>query len=284
MNPRALIRKVCSEDNIDIVSKTLEEIITKDPGIENDIVTCGLRSAVFHGRPEIVRYLLDTRGASVDTISPFYASNNPSIELFQVLLDHGWDINKKQQTGYGMKIGQRLISINCDNEEIVRWCLDHGSLVENGPYDPVECPSILEEVAAYGTVDTFKLLQARGAQVGKRTLHRAVESAAAAAGETSSEHGSVRMGMVEFLVDEEKLDVNALDTEAQMPKSFGTPLAYAAKLRGGGDVVVKFLLERGADPRVRDCWGRNVLETAEAYQNERVAEILREWVKQHDSP
>lgn len=85
--------------------------------------------------------------------------------------------------------------------------------------------------------------------------------------------------MVRFLVEEEGLDVNRIDTEGQLPKNWGTPVTYAAKGKGGEDVV-RYLLAKGADPRVMDCWGNhNALSLAEFYGNKDVVRVLMEWRK-----
>ena len=80
--------------------------------------------------------------------------------------------------------------------------------------------------------------------------------------------------MLRFLVEEERLDVNRLDTDGQLPNHWGTPVAYAAKGKGGEDAI-RYLLARGADPSVSDCWGsHDALSLAKFYGNEDVARVL----------
>lgn len=82
--------------------------------------------------------------------------------------------------------------------------------------------------------------------------------------------------MLRFLVEEGRLDVNRIDSDGQLPNHWGTPLAYAAKGKGGEDVV-RYLLAKGADPSVKDCWGNhNAISLAEFYGNEDVARVLRD--------
>lgn len=42
------------------------------------------------------------------------------------------------------------------------------------------------------------------------------------------------MAMVKYLVEEERLDVNQMDTDVQFPNHYGTPILYAANGREGG--------------------------------------------------
>lgn len=113
-----------------------------------------------------------------------------------------------------------------------------------------------------------------GAQLTRRTLHRAVGAVAGNDGDALR----TRMAMVEYLVDDLKLDVNALDTEEKLPGHWGTPLCYAAHNVRGGEEVVRFLLERGADARIRDCWGVcDAVELAAKVGNGGVLGVLREW-------
>ena len=84
-----------------------------------------------------------------------------------------------------------------------------------------------------------------GAELGRRTLHRAVEGAASA----SAERRGQKMEMIAFLIDELKVDVNAMDVPEgeQRPNHWGTPMAYAVPIRQGmgddGAEVVRYLLE-----------------------------------------
>lgn len=89
--------------------------------------------------------------------------------------------------------------------------------------------------------------------------------------------------MVRYLVEEAGLDVNGMDVEEgeQKPNHWGTPMAYAVGAKDGegdgGAEVVRFLMEKGADPGIRDCWGLfDVRGLAEKMANQRVLAVLRE--------
>ncbi len=112
--------------------------------------------------------------------------------------------------------------------------------------DPFVATPLLEAVAGKGFVATFKLLRERGAQLGRRSLHRIVEGAAFAGSEGRAEKDG---DMVRFLVEDCGADVNGRDVrEGQsLPNHGGTPAAYAVHANGGlgdrGREVVGRLLE-----------------------------------------
>lgn len=163
------------------------------------------------------------------------------------------------------------------NENLVKWCLKNGAQISDGAKDEdaLRNPPLTERVAASGTISIFKLLRANNARIGRRTLHRAAESAATCNAADKAE----KMAMLRFLVEEKGLDFNRTDTDGQLPNHWGTPVAYAAKGKGGEDVI-RYLLATGADPSVKDCWGNHdALSLAKFYRNEDVARVLKELTK-----
>lgn len=127
---------------------------------------------------------------------------------------------------------------------------------------------LLESAASHVSVDTFKILQDKGAPLGTRTLHFAASGG--------------KSDMVRYLVEEVKCNVNAMDCPPGLkPGNFnGTPLNYAVK--GPQDErqlgCVRLLLEKGADPRLKDVWGvGDAWKWAELEKNESVIRILNEW-------
>jgi hypothetical protein len=262
----AIIADGCRTDDITEVSRALQAASSKH---RRQLVSRSLTRAVYRGQADVVRYLIEQEGAPLDSLFPLKVASSPSIELFQVLVYNGWDINRS-----GAGRGKRLVQLVCDDESLVRWCLDHGASVDGLHIDPYISPPLLETVASIGTVSIFTLLRSRGAQLGPRTLHCAVASASS----SSLECLPTRMAMVEYLVDNLGLDVNALDTEGQLPNHWGTPLCYAARYQRGSKEVVRFLLSRGADPSIKDCWGiHDAFSFAEFTKNSTVIEVLREW-------
>lgn len=207
--------------------------------------------AVYHGQSDVVRYLLEQESVQVDSLYPLRVAASPSTQLFQVLVHHGWNINQSDP--------------------------DHGfsgaQLEDPGHTDSYHCPPLLEIAADVRTVAIFTPLQSQGAQLSPCNLHRAVGSAAAHS--SDAERLSVRLAMVKYLVDELGLDINALDTETQDFNHWETLLCYAARIAHGGEEVVRFLLGRGADPYVKDCWGVHdafsLAETVKEFRSLRAA-------------
>ncbi|RDL39488.1 Uncharacterized protein BP5553_03828 [Venustampulla echinocandica] len=269
---RMIIRNGCRSNDIAEVSKGFELAASK--GEKNQaLLSWALARAVDFGHVDMARYLIEQEDAPLDTVSPFIVAHNPSTEMFQVLVDHGWDINQNSRD-HGVGQGKCLLQHICHDESLVRWCLDHGAKVEGMYTDPYESPPILDMVACRGMISTFELLRSRGAQLGPRTLHRAVDGA--------SSGGGIRMAMVKYLVDDLGLDVNTLDTEEKLPDHWGTPLCYAARWHVGHEAVVRFLLERGADPSIKDIYGNHdAFSLAGFRKNHAVVEVLQEWKENH---
>ena len=210
-----------------------------------ELLSWSLSRAVYHSQSDVVRYLLEQEGASLDSLSPFMVAATPSVQLFQILIDYGGDINQSEPD-CGAGPGQYISQLVCNDKSLVRWCLDRSASVEDRHTDPYRCPPLLEIVAGVGMVPIFSLLHSRGAQLGLCTSYCAVGSAASSGG-NSAKRLPIRMGTVRYLVDGLGLNVNALDTEGQMPSHWGTPLCYAACSSSCGEEVVRFLLDRGAD-------------------------------------
>lgn len=267
-----MIRNGCRSNNIAEVSHGLQLAASLGENSQG-MLPWALSRAVDFGHVSMARYLIEQEGAPLDHVSPFIVAHEPSIEMFQLLLDHGWDINQNSRSN-GEGEGQCLLQRVCNDEALVRWCLDHGARVEDMYTDPYESPPILEMVAIRGTISTFELLRSRGAQLGPRTLHRAVDGA--------SFGGGTRMAMVKYLVDDVGLDVNALDTDEPIPDHWGTPLCYAARWHQDHEDVVRFLLERGADPSIKDVYGNhNAFSRAKFSKNHGVEQVLTEWREKH---
>lgn len=155
---------------------------------------------------------------------------------------------------------------------------------------------LLELAAQHSSLETFKVLFDSGAKLGRRTLHCAILFAAAIKADPSipptqsewpafqptKKFGKERKRMSEilpFLVDELKLDVNALDIEGRRepPGFYGTPLCYA--VYEDGAAVVRWLLSKGADPReVAAPEERvNAVHFAKATRAERSLKVIEEW-------
>lgn len=240
--------------------------------LDRSLLSTALFCAVCKGSVFLTEYLLTTERARVDALTPLAITVEPSIELLETVVSAGWDLNQRSPESREGK-GPRLLDLVAGDEDLVKWCLEHGAQVSDGAEDEdtFGCPPITESVAALGTVSSFKLLRAHGARFGRRTLHRAAESAAIC-------DKPERMAMLRFLVEEEGLDVNRTDTDGRKRSHWGTPIAYAAKGKGGEEAV-RYLLSKGADPTKGCRDNHDAFGLADFYGNEDVLWVLRESIK-----
>ncbi|CAJ2501900.1 Uu.00g047530.m01.CDS01 [Anthostomella pinea] len=254
---------------------------------------------------KVLRYLLDEQGADVHTIHPrnlFHAEGTgPSTEVLKILLQHGWDINSRQD-----RTDAPLLWRVTGDYELTKWCLDHGASV-HVPGDTPSPPSgsgagpvprtpLLECAARSGNVQTFELLRSAGAKMTPAVLCRACDAAAlyvpSPANTTSIDmdlHNSAReerMAVVRYLVSTLHLDVNAEGRWAG--SSCTTPLCHVADRSNRGDKdareLIWFLMDSGADPKLKgskaelgDGLGLSAVECAEMMGNEGFLAAVREW-------
>ena len=240
----------------------------------------GLARATSEGHVDIVQYLLEYE-ASPNQTAPRDVARSKSKDIIQLLLGKGWDINQ-QNSGQGPTLLQYFPTINdpklhyaypyyrylVNDEDLLKWCVRRGA-------NPNVCPNqaggvasdnqLLDAAAAYGTIPAYMFVRSVTAGYG-HPLHAAVEAAAqkAAAGDATHEDAS-RMKMVEFLIDDQALDINRLDVPTKRGGCIGTPLHYALRWPEGAEGVASLLLDRGADPRAVNQCGLDVIDEAERY-------------------
>ncbi|CAF9919600.1 MAG: hypothetical protein GOMPHAMPRED_001863 [Gomphillus americanus] len=155
----------------------------------------------------------------------------PPIELLDILLDYGWDINSM---GLPQRNSGPLLWRICHAPELVQWCIEHGARLtipnettsrEPRSADIFHTPRhllLLEVVARIGCVATFKKLHSMGAPLtpgvdwpkhhAPMVLHTAVFAAAVVLSRVSSSSSEikVRVEMVQYLVDNVNWDVNGV--------------------------------------------------------------------------
>jgi ankyrin repeat protein len=158
-----------------------------------------------------------------------------------------------------------------NNEECIRYLLERGANPGFGPKRNVpghiteyravmNSGSILNKAAMVCSPEIFALLLSHGSDLshdGAIPLH-------CAASHPPSRDGSSRIPMLEYLVDQLGIDVNALDDAIKLAPDgrgqTGTPLHYAVKC--GHVEEVKWLLKRGADPDTKTPWGISARDQA----------------------
>ncbi|CAD0106062.1 unnamed protein product, partial [Aureobasidium uvarum] len=140
-------------------------------------VTSARANAAVYNRADRMKYLLDEGHIDID-----------KIELAALLVSRGWDINQRQFIHGTYKFpanhesDKKLVQLVCRDDEMVRWCLKHGAIVDETD------ETLLADVASFGSTDTFKLLREHGAPISDSTLH--------------NDAWRARPEMVTFLVDE----------------------------------------------------------------------------------
>ncbi|KAF5545723.1 hypothetical protein FMEXI_5907 [Fusarium mexicanum] len=299
-HPRRMLNDAIREKSLSQLIAAME-MIKADPRFLcslQELLPSILGRCVRHGSIDLVRYLLECEKTSVESLSPLAVAANTSIPLLELLIAHGWDLNKAE-VHRCVKRGDKLIDLVCDDHQLVCWLVEHGARVTDGEVDlyeifPQPAP-LLETCAVRGSIATFRFLQSKGALLGHRTLHRAAGEAASFGAnpftyrevhdemtEEESRTRKERAEMLVFLVEELKLDINAMDSAVPYRAyHWGTPLCYAAA-KEKGTHVIRWLLEKGAQPTVEVAQNvadaKMLAKLTGCTENER---ILREWKQMH---
>ncbi|RSM01598.1 hypothetical protein CEP52_008503 [Fusarium oligoseptatum] len=281
-NPRDILDEAIEHNSIPQLAEALQIAQSNPPrnsSYEKFLATA-LSDCVENGKLDLVKYLLEQESAPLTSLSPTKVWSKFSIPLVELLITHGWDINQQAPRGPTDRC-RRLVDLACHDQDIIAWLVDHGARVDGGEYEyeifPQPAP-LLETCALQGSVSTFKYLQEQGARLGRRTLHLATGAAAALGVDPNeAERKKARLEMLRFLVEEVKLDVNAMDTDVpHHARHLGTPICYAAS-KANGEAVVRWLLEKGADPRIKNMEGADAEYVAQDHGCEKPLAVLREW-------
>lgn len=246
-------RLSCGEDGLSILPKALN-------------------TAVREGSTDVVRYLLEKLHAPIDGVRPTLVALNPSTKLLQVLVDRGFDMDKPNDGQKQLGRGPYLLQQLCHHEELVRWCLDHGAKVDGMAVDANYSPPLMESVATFGSVSTFKFLLSKGAKLKGRILHKAAQNVGSRPNE-GPEVYQKRLAMLKYLMDEVGIDVNAIDSTKMMGNFWGSPIVYASKSGFDSAEAVNIFLERGASP-AKDVTFSEALRWAKQENNVAVVKVL----------
>lgn len=249
-----LLRKACEDDDTTLLD---EAISMTTAGDLEDFYRVARLTATRDNAMAILNDLIK-RGVRV---VPWWSLSvvGASKETLEFLLAQGWDINARGDSSNDKQPFMRLVATDFN---MVKWCLEHGASVHPRGQEPFrdgvtktkdrhECQQILEVVAAHGSIATFDLLRSKGAPLGWRPLHVAVETAAYFSDDDVKD--AKRMAMVHYLLDVVGLDVNAPDQPVgskMLPMHCGTPICYIsdAMVERHNRELNWLLLDRGADP------------------------------------
>lgn len=294
-----LVLRACQADDVSLISEAIS--VASSPNSQDTIeeaLSKAVRWSIRRFATNVLTYVL-THSAKVPTDSNLSLENH-SIEILEILLSHGWDINARHRIGWRPFLWEAIY-----DGDLVAWCLERGATtIPKDLYlegdsecrqEELGCPPILELAAGTSTVATFELLRSKGGQLGRQTLHFAAERAVNSGNRGYEQPGisdkdrartySERMAMVIHLVDTLGFDPNALDQPVgwMLPNHWGTPLCYLARSNPNWDFseVVQFLLQRGADPALKaDYGGYSAIDlAAEHPANQQFLELVENWKK-----
>ncbi|KAK0105328.1 hypothetical protein ONS95_004291 [Cadophora gregata] len=212
-----------------------EEILGSSPGPSQRELDQALSLAVDSelGLPDAVIPLFE-KGARITESVFLEAAIREGVELFEIFLKYGWDINS-------VEFGEPALRLAIDSETKVRWLLDHGAdpNVTGEKYASPLATAALEPLSP-----VFDVLISHGAKLDPYALFLAMRP-----------RGKGGIPVMEYLIDR-GIDINAVRPEA------GTPLHYAVSLGSNGREKLELLLRRGADKSVRDMSGMTPAELA----------------------
>nr|POE54515.1 serine/threonine-protein phosphatase 6 regulatory ankyrin repeat subunit c [Quercus suber] len=218
-----------------------------------------LTLAVELQHESIVRYLL-SEGVRVSPNHVRIATSINAKTLIQLFLEYNWPIN--QQLGWS---NPPALAYAIEDPELTAWFIAHGA-------DPnAQCgldKTPLSAAVQYGPLSVIELLFANGGNVKNgQLLHYAIWRDL-----------DDRVAIVKYLL-EKGTPVDAVMYNNE-PNSYlqreafglGSPLHDAAAI---GDVdVLRLLIDRGADLRMRDTRGHLAYERAQANNHELAARFL----------
>jgi len=257
-----------------------------------------LRLSVHEGSVPRTTHLLEVEKASPQHLRHETVASNTSVDLLEVLTRFGYDPDAPGAQNTGEQ-GRRLIDYPevLRSDAVVTWLVARGVSLDRGQEDYAVVPMpppLLETAAQFSSRATFSLLREKGAKLGGRTLHLAVQFAAAIKADPSVSPTTAFPGfdpskkwasdrkrmseMLPYLVDELRLDVNAMDIERENAPTghYGTPLCYA--VYSNAAAVVKWLLSKGADPRSGDANQRaDAKRLASALGADKCLSAFQEW-------
>jgi hypothetical protein len=258
---RGATRLACENDDVSMLSEQLQKATSaaSPENLQRVLQTC-VRDAAWNNSTKVVACLIDhgadvaqiTARTLVDTIN----DTLPSLEMLNLLAKYDWDVNNRNP---GPRDDPLLWYVVRDTE-LVKWCLDHGAVVDVEDDTPPGVRQrrkpILECAAVSSSIEAFEVLRASGAPVSYS--HGILPSAVMAISlhlpltdeDSGSECYKRLMTMIRHLVDVVGCDVNSASYGSYYGSgsTCSTPLCWIAchKHRGARELV-RFLLDRGGD-------------------------------------
>ncbi|KAF2750975.1 ankyrin [Sporormia fimetaria CBS 119925] len=236
------------------------------PGISLDPIAT---HAARRGQPQVLDWCFGKGWTHPPTSynSAFFlaATCGGSPQVFQVLLDHGWDLNAHYIESCGDALSSAVTNGNYD---FAKWLLEHGHRVT--PEEGIYGPGVLEWTVSgeHGSMEMLRLLLEYGIDT--------KESGAAISAADEGNLEALRL-LIEYGIDLEERNMSwyAFDGERDDPEeSQGTALYRAC--RQGRLECVRLLVDRGADPLAKDDGGTSCLGIANKRGHQHVVRLLEE--------
>ncbi|XP_070552781.1 putative ankyrin repeat protein RF_0381 isoform X2 [Ptychodera flava] len=255
----SFVEKDISEAECEEMIKVFKGDVNEPGGEKNKTI---LHHAVERNRKAQVKVLVkhgadttlqDSTGSTV----LHHATKNNNSEMLRFLLDSGADLNIDDKMGFP----PLHIAVQKGYVECMRALLEHGG-DPNRRYEMFNTAFHEIHCVPYGSLESLELLLKFGADPkardanGLTALHSACQSRA--------------YPFVEKLID------HGADVNAETPPKAGNRGKYSVlryAVNAGDADICKLLLERGADPNVRDL--QNVAPLHVAAQQKHVVEIVQ---------
>ena len=170
-----------------------------------------------------------------------YALNQYDMKIASVLIEHGAavDVPWRCEASLPDTVLKTplMYAAECNDLEFLSFCLDRGA--EPDKYIS-RMVSLRQALAAGHSLCPLSARHIHASRRGKTALMYAAENGSLAC-----------VDALLRLPRGNRVEINGKDEEGT------TPIMYA--IRGGNAQVIRLLLERGADPTIRDLYGRNAL-------------------------
>ncbi|RMZ72423.1 Ankyrin repeat [Pyrenophora seminiperda CCB06] len=218
-----------------------------------------LLAAIEDARPLAVKTLL-SRGMEISRMFVIQAINTKSKEVFQVLIDSGWDINEPVDTFYPPVLAELRHFV--EDPDMVQWFLDRGADPDVGCYLDL---TPLSFAARLASIPTFKMLL----RCCWTLAHHAVER---------EKDAIVVLDMLAARgapMDEPQYSNHLQSYNHEFFKGLGTPLQLAVEL-GKRDVVKYLLQKHHADPSIKDSKGQTPVDRARFMMFDDLVKLLEE--------
>jgi len=253
-------------------------------GIKEEIIRCGLHSAVLGNQVEMAKYLIDQEGAKTETYSATQKMTplmeTSMFEMVQLLIDRGANVNANNNGMY-TPLYQAIANFRKpdlktkDNEKILNLLLDNGANIDF----PV-VGGVTPLMGAVEKIEPTKILIEKGAKIdlqnsnGESALMYAVKGGFLKLSIFKIAVTGCFAQAVELLI-EKGADINLQDKWGK------TALMHAAGgVNAQGDRystytdVMEILLAKGAKIDAQDNEGHTALYWAQKYGRTKSAELL----------